>query len=81
MLPGAVGSRWIPRKMAGMAMITMDVSIAAMVMLSVVLESATHLYLLSPGSWRRGLVAVDLVVLVVFAAPLVTTRTLARLRI
>ena len=45
MLPGAVGSRWMPRKMAGIAMITIDVSIVAIVMLSVVLDSATHLYL------------------------------------
>ena len=43
MLPGSVGSRWMPRKMAGIAMITMEVSIVAIVMLSVVLESATHL--------------------------------------
>jgi hypothetical protein len=49
-----------------------------MVMLSVVLESATHLYLPSPGSWRPGSV---LVVLVVLVAALVTARTLARLRI
>ena len=42
MLPGAVGSRWMPRKMAGIAMITIEPSIVAIVMLSVVLESATH---------------------------------------
>src|ERR1700734_2474692 len=34
----------MPRKMAGMAMITIDASIVAMVMLSVVLDRATHLY-------------------------------------
>ena len=44
MLPGAVGSRWMPRKMAGIAMITIEASIVAIVMLRVVLESATHLY-------------------------------------
>jgi len=35
--------RWMPRKMAGIAMITIEASIVAIVMLSVVLESATHL--------------------------------------
>ncbi len=42
----------MPRKMAGIAMITIEVSIVAMSMLSVVFESATHLYLLStvPGA-------------------------------
>src|SRR5215467_3764920 len=54
MLPGAVGSRWMPRKIAGIAMITIEVSIVAISMLTVVFESATHLYLLS-GSC--GLVA------------------------
>ena len=43
MLPGASGFRWMPRKMAGIAMITIDASIVAIDMLSVVLESATHL--------------------------------------
>ncbi len=42
MLPGAVGSRWMPRKMAGMAMITIEPSIVAMSMLRVVLESTTQ---------------------------------------
>jgi hypothetical protein len=54
------------------------VSIIAMVMLSVVLESATHLYRLSPGSCRLGCVPA---VPVVLAAALFTNRTLARLRI
>src|SRR5215468_10511216 len=45
MLPGPSGFRWIPRKMAGIAMITIDPSIVAIVMLSVVLDSAIHLYL------------------------------------
>ena len=44
MLPGASGFRWMPRKMAGIAMITIEPSIVAIVMLSVVLDSATHLY-------------------------------------
>ena len=43
MLPGVSGFRWMPRKMAGIAMITIEPSIVAIVMLSVVLESATHL--------------------------------------
>ena len=34
----------MPRKMAGIAMITIDASIVAIVMLSVVLDSATHRY-------------------------------------
>lgn len=49
MLPGAVGSRWMPRKMAGIEMITIEASIVAIVMLSVVFDSAIHLYL-SPGA-------------------------------
>src|SRR6266487_2240465 len=65
MLPGSVGSRWMPRKMAGIAMITIDVSIVAIIMLSVVFERATHLYLPPSASGS--------------AAP--TARTLARLRI
>ncbi len=44
MLPGASGLRWMPRKMAGIAMITIDASMVAIVTLSVVLDSATHLY-------------------------------------
>ena len=44
MLPGASGLRWMPRKMAGIAMITIEASIVAIVMLRVVLDSATHLY-------------------------------------
>ena len=43
MLPGVSGFRWMPRKMAGIAMITIEASIVAIVMLSVVLDSATHL--------------------------------------
>jgi len=50
-------------------------------MLTVVLESATHLYLLLPGSWRPLSVLVVLVVFVVLAAALVTAKTLARLSI
>ncbi len=34
----------MPRKMAGIAMITIDASMVAIVMLSVVLDSAIHLY-------------------------------------
>ena len=43
MLPGASGSRWMPRKMAGRAMITIEPSSAAMNMAAVVFASATHL--------------------------------------
>src|SRR5215467_3302751 len=73
MLPGAVGSRWMPRKMAGIAMITIDVSMVAIVMLTVVLERATHLYLLSSGSGSS--------VAAPRTASLCTARTLARLNI
>src|ERR1700744_1426919 len=45
MLPGASGLRWIPRKIAGIAMMTMEPSIVAIVMLRVVFERAIHLYL------------------------------------
>ena len=48
MLPGAAGSRWMPRKIAGIEMITIEASIVAMNMPSVVLDSATHLY--RPGA-------------------------------
>src|SRR5215472_11348800 len=44
MLPGASGLRWMPRKMAGIAMITMEPSIVAIIMVSVVFDSAIHLY-------------------------------------
>src|ERR1700722_7809249 len=44
MLPGASGLRWIPRKMAGIAMMTIAPSMLAIVMLSVVLDRAIHLY-------------------------------------
>ena len=43
MLPGASGSRWMPRKIAGSAMMTIEPSSAAMNMAAVVLDSATHL--------------------------------------
>src|ERR1700750_3106304 len=43
-LPGASGFRPMPRKMAGIAMITIEASIVAIVMLSVVLDRAIHLY-------------------------------------
>lgn len=45
MLPGASGFRWMPRKMAGIAIMTMEPSIVAIEILSVVFDSATHLYL------------------------------------
>src|SRR5690242_13413883 len=44
MLPGSSGFRPMPRKMAGIAMITIEASIVAIVMLSVVLDRAIHLY-------------------------------------
>src|SRR5208282_6743033 len=44
MLPGVSGFRPIPRKMAGIARITIEASIVAIVMLSVVLDSAIHRY-------------------------------------
>ena len=43
MFEGRRGSRWIPRKMAGSAMRTMDASIVAINMPSVVMKSAIHL--------------------------------------
>ncbi len=43
MLPGASGSRLMPRKIAGSAMITIEPSSADMNTAIVVLESATHL--------------------------------------
>ena len=43
MLPGDSGSRWMPRKIAGSAMITIEPSSAAMNMAAVVFASATHL--------------------------------------
>ena len=42
-MPGDSGLRWMPRKMAGIAMITMEASIVAIVMLSVVFDSVIHL--------------------------------------
>src|ERR1700691_5529313 len=44
-LPGVSGFRPMPRKMAGIATITIDASIVAIVMLSVVLDRAIHRYL------------------------------------
>src|SRR6202035_1655923 len=44
MLPGSSGFRPMPRKMAGIAMITIEASTVAIVMLSVVWDSAIHLY-------------------------------------
>src|SRR5215467_8125027 len=44
MLPGASGLRWMPRKIAGIAMITIDPSIVAISIVSVVFDSAIHLY-------------------------------------
>ncbi len=43
MLDGSRGSRWMPRKMAGREMITIELSRAAMNMPSVVLDRAVHL--------------------------------------
>ena len=43
MLPGANGSRWMPRKMAGRAMITIEPSSTAMKVAAVVLARADHL--------------------------------------
>jgi len=43
-LPGVSGFRLMPRKMAGIAMITIEASMVAIVMLSVVFDSAIHLY-------------------------------------
>ncbi len=43
MLPDDSGSRWMPRKIAGRAMITIDPSRVAMNMDAVVLARATHL--------------------------------------
>ena len=43
MLPAAKGSRWMPRKIAGSEMITIEPSSVAMNIPSVVLDSATHL--------------------------------------
>ena len=49
MLPGSVGLKWMPRKMAGIAMITIEASMVAIIMLTVVFDSATHLYLSLPA--------------------------------
>ncbi len=43
MFPGESGLRPMPRKMAGIAMITMEASMVAIVMLSVVFDSVIHL--------------------------------------
>ncbi len=42
MLPGASGLRWMPRKMAGIAMMTIEPSIVAISMLRVVFDRAIH---------------------------------------
>ena len=42
-MPGANGSRWMPRKMAGSEMMTMEPSSADMKIASVVLDRAIHL--------------------------------------
>ncbi len=42
MFPGASGSRWMPRKIAGIAMMTMDPSSTDMNTAAVVFASATH---------------------------------------
>ena len=42
-LEGRSGSRWIPRKMSGRAMRTMEPSIVAISIPSVVMNSAVHL--------------------------------------
>ena len=42
MLAGASGSRWMPRKIAGSEMMTIDPSSADMKTAAVVLVSATH---------------------------------------
>ena len=42
-LPGVSGFRPMPRKIAGIDTITIDASMVAIVMLSVVLDRATHL--------------------------------------
>src|SRR6478609_684647 len=57
MLPGSSGFRPMPRKMAGIAMITIEASIVAIVMLSVVLDRATHRYRSGRPSTRSALPA------------------------
>jgi len=44
MFDGSSGSRWMPRKMAGRLMITIELSSVAMNDPSVVFERAVHLY-------------------------------------
>src|SRR5258705_10936607 len=44
MLAGRSGSRWIPRKIAGSEMITIELSSVAMNMPRVVFDRAVHLY-------------------------------------
>src|SRR5215472_2499594 len=53
MLPGASGLRWMPRKMAGIALMTIEPSIVAIIMVSVVFDSAIHLY--SSDTWAEWL--------------------------
>jgi hypothetical protein len=43
MFPAASGSRWIPRKIAGSAMMTMEPSSADMNTAAVVFDKVTHL--------------------------------------
>ena len=43
MFPGVSGFSWIPRKIAGSEMITMEALTVAAIMPSVVLDSAIHL--------------------------------------
>jgi hypothetical protein len=43
MLPGASGSKWMPRKIAGREMMTIELSMVAISTPSVVLDRATHL--------------------------------------
>ena len=43
-LEGSRGLRWMPRKMSGSAMSTMEASIVAISMPSVVMNSAIHLW-------------------------------------
>ena len=52
-MPGASGFSPMPRKMAGIATITIEASIVAIVMLSVVLDSAIHRYRSGPAPFSR----------------------------
>src|SRR6266571_3789961 len=72
MLPGSSGFRWMARKMAGIAMITIEASIVAIVMLSVVLDRAIHLY--RPGRSPAVPPAVPVLPVVPFRCPDSTLR-------